>query len=130
MVTKQMILVLPTSISLRWRSATQQPGVGRPTAESALRELRADKLFLNVSGISQEFGLSHTNISEVTIKQAMIHSAREVILLADYTIFEQESVAQVAGLSSIHRLITDESVPAKSLLEMAKLGIKVSPASL
>lgn len=101
-----------------------------PTAESALRELRADKLFLNVSGISQEFGLSHTNISEVTIKQAMIHSAREVILLADYTIFEQESVAQVAGLTSIHRLITDESVPARSRLEMAKLGIKVSLASL
>lgn len=101
-----------------------------PTAESALRELRADKLFLNVSGISQEFGLSHTNISEVTIKQAMVHSAREVILLADYTIFEQESVAQVASLSIIDKLITDESMPAKARLEMAKQGIKVMLASL
>ncbi len=101
-----------------------------PTAESTLRELRADKLFLSVSGISQEFGLSHTNISEVTIKQAMIHSAREVILLADYTIFEQESVAQVASLSIIDKLITDESLPAKSRLDMAKQGIKVMLSSL
>ncbi len=101
-----------------------------PTAESTLRELRADKLFLSVSGISQEFGLSHTNISEVTIKQAMIHSAREVILLADYTIFEQESVAQVASLSIVDKLITDESLPAKSRLDMAKLGIKVVLSSL
>ncbi len=101
-----------------------------PTAESALRELRADKLFLSVSGISQDFGLSHTNISEVTIKQAMIHSAREVILLADYTIFEQESVAQVASLSIVNKLITDESMPAKSRLDMAKQGIKVMLASL
>ncbi len=101
-----------------------------PTAESALRELRADKLFLNVSGISQEFGLSHTNISEVTIKQAMIHAAREIILLADYTIFEQESVAQVASLSIINKVITDESMPAKARLEMAKQGIKVMLASL
>jgi DeoR/GlpR family transcriptional regulator of sugar metabolism len=101
-----------------------------PTAESALRELRADKLFLSVSGISQDFGLSHTNISEVTIKQAMIHSTREVILLADYTIFEQESVAQVASLSIVNKLITDESMPAKSRLDMAKLGIKVMLASL
>jgi DeoR family fructose operon transcriptional repressor len=101
-----------------------------PTAESALRELRADKLFLSVSGISQDFGLSHTNISEVTIKQAMIHSTREVILLADYNIFEQESVAQVASLSIVNKLITDESMPAKSRLEMAKQGIKVMLASL
>jgi len=101
-----------------------------PTAEGALRELRADKLFLSVSGISQDFGLSHTNISEVTIKQAMIHAAREVILLADYTIFEQESVAQVASLSIVNKLITDESMPAKSRLEMAKQGIKVMLAML
>jgi DeoR/GlpR family transcriptional regulator of sugar metabolism/ABC-type sugar transport system substrate-binding protein len=101
-----------------------------PTAESALRELRADKLFLSVSGISQDFGLSHTNISEVTIKQAMIHSAREVILLADYTIFGQESVAQVAGLKIVNKLIADESLPAKTRLDLAKLGIKVQLASL
>jgi DeoR family fructose operon transcriptional repressor len=101
-----------------------------PTAEGALRELRADKLFLSVSGISQDFGLSHTNISEVTIKQAMIHSAREVILLADYTIFGQESVAQVAGLKIVNKLIADESLPAKTRLDLAKLGIKVQLASL
>jgi DeoR/GlpR family transcriptional regulator of sugar metabolism len=108
---------------------TSQMLVG-PTAEGALRELRADKLFLSVSGISQDFGLSHTNISEVTIKQAMIRSAREVILLADNTIFGQESVAQVAGLKTVNKLITDESLPAKTRLDLAKLGIKVQLASL
>ncbi len=56
-----------------------------PTAEGALKELRADKLFLMVSGISLDFGLSHHTISEVTIKQTMIRSAREVIVLADHT---------------------------------------------
>ena len=63
------------------RSQTQML-VG-PTAESALNELRADKLFLMVSGITLDFGLSHHTISEVTIKQAMIRSARDVIVLAD-----------------------------------------------
>ena len=42
-----------------------------PTAEGALRELRADKLFLMASGITLDFGLSHHTISEVTMKQAM-----------------------------------------------------------
>jgi DeoR/GlpR family transcriptional regulator of sugar metabolism len=100
-----------------------------PTAESSLRDLRADRLFLSVTGISLGFGLSHTNYSEVTIKQAMIRSAREVILLADYTNFGVESVAQVTGLNSINRLIADDSLPANIRLELAKLGIKLMLAS-
>ena len=99
-----------------------------PTAEGSLRDLRADKLFLCVSGISLNFGLSHTNLSEVTIKQAMIRSAREVVLLADYTNFGQESVAQIAKLTCVNRLITDDSLPAKIRLDIAKLGIKLNMA--
>jgi DeoR/GlpR family transcriptional regulator of sugar metabolism len=111
-----------------YRSSSQML-VG-PTAEGALRELRADKLFLSVSGISLDFGLSHTNISEVTIKQAMIHSAREVILLADHTFFGQESVIQVAAPSVVHRLITDDALPASVRLELSQLGIQITLATI
>jgi DeoR family transcriptional regulator, fructose operon transcriptional repressor len=96
-----------------------------PTGEGALRELRADKLFLMVTGISLGFGLSHTNISEVTFKQAMIHSAREVILLADHSSFGQESVIQVASPKVVHKLITDDALPASVRLELTKLGIQI-----
>lgn len=96
-----------------------------PTAEGALRELRADKLFLNVAGISLDFGLSHTNISEVTLKQAMIRSAREVILLADHTVFGQESTIQVASLKAVQKLITDDALPASIRLDLTKLGIEI-----
>ncbi len=95
-----------------------------PTAESTLRELRADKLFLTVTGASLNFGLSHTNISEVTMKQAMIRSAREVILLADHTAFGQDSVVQVAPLTVIHKLITDDALPASVRLDLTKLEIQ------
>jgi DeoR family transcriptional regulator, fructose operon transcriptional repressor len=101
-----------------------------PTAEGALRELRVDKLFLSVSGISLEFGLSHTNISEVTIKQAMIRSSREVILLADHTFFGEESVIQVAPTTVIHKLITDDALPASVRLELSQLGIQIMLASV
>jgi DeoR family fructose operon transcriptional repressor len=96
-----------------------------PTAEGALRELRGNKLFLMVAGISLSNGLWHTNISEVTMKQAMIRSAREVILLADHTSFGQESVVQVAPLSAIHRVITDDALPASTRLDLTKLGIQI-----
>ncbi len=105
------------------RDSTQQL-VG-PTAEGALKELRADKLFLMVSGITLDFGLSHNAISEVTIKQAMIRSAREVILLADHTAFGTEAGIQVAPLSSVHRVITDDALPASIRLDISKKGIQV-----
>ena len=101
-----------------------------PTAEGALDELRADKLFLNVAGISFDFGLSHTNISEVTIKQAMIRSAREVILLADHTLFGQDSVVQLAPVSAVQRVVTDDALPASIRLDLNKLGIKLTLANV
>jgi DeoR/GlpR family transcriptional regulator of sugar metabolism len=96
-----------------------------PTAENALRELRADKVFLMVSGITIDFGLSHHTISEVTIKQAMIRSAREVIVLADHTAFGAEVGIQVAPVKAAHKLITDDALPASTRLDISKEGIQI-----
>jgi len=115
------IMLISTGGAVRYSS---QVLVG-PTAESALKELRADKLFLMVGGITLDFGLSHTNISEVTIKQAMIRSAREVILLADHATFSTESIIQVAPLSVVNKLITDDALQPSIRLDISKLGIQL-----
>ena len=96
-----------------------------PIAENLLRDMRVEKLFLTVSGVSHDFGLSHSSVSEVTIKQAMIKSAREVILLADHTKFEQESFTQIAPIEVVDVLITDNGLPASSRLQLNKVGIDV-----
>jgi DeoR family transcriptional regulator, fructose operon transcriptional repressor len=116
------ITLISTGGALRYST---QVLVG-PTAEGALRELRADKLFLMVSGITLDFGLSHHTISEVTIKQAMIHSAREVILLADHTSFGEEAGIQVAPLTVVHQLITDDALPPSTRLDISKVGIQIT----
>ena len=108
---------------------TSQVFVG-PTAENSMRGFRVDKLFLMVTGISPSFGLSHTNISEVTIKQNMIRSAREVILLADHTCFDRESTIQVAPLTAAHKVITDDALPASSRLELTKNGLQIIVAGM
>jgi DeoR/GlpR family transcriptional regulator of sugar metabolism len=115
------IILISTGGALRYSS---QMLVG-PTAESALKELRADRLFLMVGGITLDFGLSHTNISEVTVKQAMIRSAREVILLADHTSFSTESIIQVAPLSVVNVLVTDDVLPPGTRLNITKAGIRL-----
>jgi DeoR family fructose operon transcriptional repressor len=115
------LTLISTGGTIRYNS---QMLVG-PTAEGALRELRADKLFLMVSGISLEFGLSHHTISEVTIKQAMLRSAREVIVLADHTAFGAEVGIQIAPVRAAGRLITDDALPASTRLDLSKEGIQI-----
>ncbi len=115
------IVLISTGGAVR---ASTQILVG-PTAENALKELRADKLFLMVSGITLDFGLSHQNISEVTIKQAMIRSAREVYVLADHSVFGTNVGIQVAPLTAAHKLITSDALPPSMRLEISKLEIQI-----
>lgn len=97
-----------------------------PGAEATLQDLRADKAFISVTGLSVDFGLSNTNMAEATVKQAMINAAREVILLADHTKIGNESLVKVAPLESIHRLITDIGLSDHDRLELTQRGIEVS----
>ena len=96
-----------------------------PHAENVIRDIRVDKLFITVSSVSFEFGLSHTEFSEVTIKQAAIKSAREVILLADHTKFEQESLIQIAPIEVVDKLITDAGLAANIRLKLNQADIDV-----
>jgi len=115
------ITLISTGGAVRYSS---QVLVG-PTAEGALKELRADKLFLMISGITLGFGLYHHTFSEVTIKQAMIRSAREVIVLADHTAFGAEVGIQVAPLEVAHKLITDDALPPSIRLDISKTGVQI-----
>lgn len=105
------------------RSSTQ--ALVGPTAELALKELRADKLFLMVSGITIDFGLSHHTISEVTIKKAMIKSAREIILVADHSAFMADVGIQVAPLDVVNKLVTDDALPAAIRLNLSEKDIHI-----
>lgn len=98
--------------------------------EGTLQELRADKLFLGVAGVTLDFGLSDDPVTDVAMKQAMIKAAREVILLADHTKFGHESVVQIASADVIDKLITDNALPASTRLDFAALGIEVIVAKI
>lgn len=96
-----------------------------PSAEAMIRDLRASKLFLQAEGVSLSYGLSHSNLSEVTIKQKMIQSAHQVILLADHTCFGKEEIGQIAPLSAVHKIISDDVLPVSYRLEASEKGIEV-----
>ena len=77
------------------------------------------------TGISLDFGLSHPDLAEVSVKQAMIRAAREVILLADHSKFEGNSVMQLAPIDAIDILVTDNALPASVRLELSTRGVEI-----
>ena len=93
-------------------------------AEQTLRGMQVDKVFLTAPGIDKERGLTTSHLEEISVKQAMIQSAREVILLAEHRSFGKVALVPFAPLSVVHRVVTGRELPAETLSVIAKLGIE------
>ncbi len=83
--------------------------VGR-LAEDAFRHFYVDKLFLGVGRINLDEGLTEYNLEDAQVKQAMLRSAKEVIVVADASKFGRVAFAAVASLDQVDRIITDASL--------------------
>lgn len=92
-------------------------------AEQTLRGMQVDKVFLTAPGIDTERGLTTSHLEEISVKQAMIQSAREVVLLAEHRSFGKVALVPFAPLSVVHRVVTGRELPAETLSTIARLGI-------
>jgi len=99
-------------------------------ARRAFEGLFVDRLFLGVAAIDAQAGLSEYNWDDALVKQAMIGSAKEVIVLADATKFEKVAFARVARLKAIHQLVTDRmpAAPLRKALEKEGVVIRLPNA--
>lgn len=84
-----------------------------------LRRYYVDRFFLAVGGIDSRVGLTEQNLEDADLKQVLIRNAKECILVADSSKFEQVGFAFVGGLDSIKQLITDR-LPLEPLLDSLK----------
>lgn len=93
--------------------------------EQALKEIRIDKAFMGIPGISLRAGLTNDYLPEVITDRMIFSSANELILLADHTKFGKVFSAFVFDLSHVKTLITDEKTNQELLDEISSLGINV-----
>jgi DeoR/GlpR family transcriptional regulator of sugar metabolism len=94
---------------------------------AALRDVRADVLFLGVCGLHPEIGISTDDPEEREGKRAMIAGAAEVVGLADHDKLGTALPFVVAPLSDLTTLVTDSTDEAV-LAPYRALGIEVLPA--
>jgi len=94
-------------------------------AEQALRELRADKVFMGTRAISLEYGLTHEYLPETLTDRAILNAGKEIIVLADHTKFGRTATVLLAPLERIHTIVTDRQPPQAFLEAVRVLGLHV-----
>lgn len=112
-----------TIIGGRVRGVTAA-AVGSATVE-AISGLRPDLAFIGANGLSADFGLSTPDPDEASVKRAIVKAARLVVLLADSSKLDQDSLVRFAHLSEIDVLVTDEAPGVALAAALADAGVDV-----
>ena len=98
--------------------------VGNMVRQS-LSLLSADKYFLSATHFSLRMGAMETDMAETEVKQAMLRSASQTILLADSTKFDVSALIQVAPLQQIHKIVCDDGLPSEAMRAIEAEGVEV-----
>jgi DeoR family transcriptional regulator of aga operon len=93
--------------------------------EQALAEIHVDKVFIGIHAIHQEHGLTNDYLPETMTDRAIIKSGREVIVLVDHTKVNTESIAFLAPITSIHKLVTDRRTSDDFVTALKEQGVEV-----
>jgi len=91
--------------------AVSQSTVGK-WALAELSELRVDVAFVGTNAVSFTRGLSAPDSDEAAIKASMLHHAKKVVLMADHSKFDQDSMFAYAPLEDLDLIITGEEMPS------------------
>jgi DeoR/GlpR family transcriptional regulator of sugar metabolism len=94
-------------------------------AVRAYQEFFVDKLFLGVGGIDIKFGFTEFNLDDTLIKRVMIQNAKEVIVVADSSKFNQIAFTSVSPLKTVSKIVTDTSLDASTLSLFEKEGVEI-----
>ncbi len=84
--------------------------VGR-SAENAISNYYANKLFFSCKGFSPKSGLTDSNEQESEIRKTMIRCSNQVIFLCDRTKFDKVGYVNTARLADINTIISDAPFP-------------------
>ena len=96
-----------------------------PQAETMLRDLHADRLFLAVDAFDLEGGPFTPDVLEAQLNGLMMQVARETTVVADSTKLGRRSLFRIGPIENVHRLITDNRAPEDFADALRKKGCEV-----
>ena len=99
-------------------------GIVGEAAVDFIRQFKVDIALIGISGIEADGSLRDFDYREVKVAQTIISHAREVWLAADISKFNRPAMVELATLSQIDRLFTDQPPPEPFPALLAEAGVQ------
>jgi DeoR family transcriptional regulator, fructose operon transcriptional repressor len=100
-------------------------GVARGSyAVEMLSKVRVRKTILSVAGVNEE-GFFNNNLLIVEAERQMMHSADEVIVVADSSKFGRQSLTHLCPLDDVDHVVVDRGIDPKWKEKMTIAGVKL-----
>ena len=115
------VTIIQLGGSVRYSS---QSTVG-PNAQEMMLQFSANKLFLGLDGIDEDFGVSTSNIEEAYLNQVMIKNSTKTFLLSDESKFGKKGLGKICGLKDVDYLITNKKVEESFEAVLKKFGVNI-----
>jgi DeoR/GlpR family transcriptional regulator of sugar metabolism len=93
--------------------------------EQAVREFRADKVFMGMRAIDARHGFTNADLPETMTDRAILGIAPRVIVVADHRKFGRVSSVLVGPVTLSQTIITDDKTGNEYVLELMEIGIDV-----
>lgn len=93
--------------------------------ELALRELRADVLFMGIGALGAERGLMNDAIPEILTDRALRRASRACVVLADSSKLGAVAPAYVFGIEEVDTLVTDAEADPGQVAALEAKGVRV-----
>lgn len=104
--------------------ASERSFIGH-TAETALSDLRADKVIIGSRSISLEHGLTSEYLPETMMDRKILQMGQQIIVVADHTKFGRVSTVHLAPIHKVQVIVTDSKTDPAMLDLLAKKKIAV-----
>jgi len=107
----------------------RQHSLVNPMGSGILEQINVSMAFIGCNGIHPTDGVTNINLPEAQIKSKMIEAAEQVVVVADGTKIGNVSVARIARIDDVDRLITTDSAPSVLLDQIRDLGVITTVAT-
>jgi len=97
-------------------------------AEMAVREFRADLVFMGMRAIDAEHGFTSDFMPEATTDRAILQIAPRCVVVADHTKFGRVSTMFLAPVTAVSIIISDKALNPAIVAELQEKGLTVELA--
>jgi len=93
--------------------------------EDALRDLRADTVFMGASAIDLGTGFMTEQVREIAVDRAMRSIAREAVILADSSKFDRVAPGFMFGFEQVGTIVTDDHIDSRMRVALEQRSLRV-----